>query len=244
MAFSSAQWTIPELCVWIVTRSRSAVNALAPHVRESLKYAEMTHGGAYAARALVIEAAQEGVITVTCADEREHRWSTPPRMTLPAEFWSNAEIEDRGHYEAPGAYWCVAKRLDQPTGAKAFSDLLVESAQAKSRWQAGDAGEYRAELSAAAVGDGAEHEGGSTDTRRSGSQAGKASQAEHDEWMKARVKKLLAAGGQSNSPEDEVAARADPPDGLGTRNVRERVRKARKSYAPTNWQKTDVRRQK
>jgi len=111
---------------------------------------------------------------------------------------------------------------------------------------AADAGnaESRAGLSGADVGDGAEHEAGSADTRRSGSQTGKASQAEHDEWMKARVRKLLAAGLQSNTPEDEKAAKAEPPEGLGVRSDRKRVREARRAHAPSNWQKTDVRRQK
>lgn len=244
MSFSLAQWTIPELCVWIVTGSRDAVNALTPQVRKSLKYAEMIHPGAYAARDEVVEAAQKGIITVTCAGEKNYRQSDPPRATLTTAFWGNAEIEDRGHYEAPGAYWCVAKRLDQPAGAKEFRDLLVDSAQAKSQWQATGARESKAGLSAPDVGDGAEPVAGSADTRRSASQTSKASQAEHDEWMKVRVEELLAAGRQSNVPEDEAAAREEPPEGLGSRNDRERVRKARKVHAPASWQKTDVRRQK
>jgi hypothetical protein len=40
MSFSSAEWTIPELCVWIATRSRSAVNGLSSSVRGSLKYSD------------------------------------------------------------------------------------------------------------------------------------------------------------------------------------------------------------
>lgn len=240
MSFSSAQWTIPELCVWIVTKDRDAVNALPPRVKESLKYAEMVHPGAYAARDQVVEAAQLDAIKITCAGERNVHGSFSPRRTLTSEFWKNAEILDRGHYEAPGSYWCVAKRVDQALGSKEFHDLLVDSAQAREWWSANATPKATASAPDAKrdAGD------GSTAPKRSSRQTTKATQAEHDEWMKARVKKLLAAGLQSNTHDDEKAAKAEPPEGLGTRSVRKRVREARRAHAPSNWQKTDVRRQK
>lgn len=240
MSFSSAQWTIPELCVWIVTKDRHAVNALPPRVKESLKYAEMVHPGAYAARDQVVEAAQLDAIKITCAGERNVHGSVSPRRTLTSEFWHNAEILDRGHYEAPGSYWCVAKRVDQALGANEFHDLLVDSAQAREWWSADAA----PKATANALDVKRDAGDGSTAPKRSGRQTTKATQAEHDEWMKARVKKLLAAGGQSNSLEDEEAVRAEAPDGLGSRSDRIMVRVARKAHAPARWQKTDVRRQR
>jgi len=136
MSFSSAQWTIPELCVWIVTRSREAVNALPPKVKESLKYAEMAHPGAYAARDEIVEAAQADVIGISCAGQKNFHGTASPRRMLTSEFWKNAEIQDQGHWEAPGSFWCVAKRVDQPAGTSGFHELLVDSAQAKARWPA------------------------------------------------------------------------------------------------------------
>lgn len=127
---------------------------------------------------------------------------------------------------------------DQSLGAAAGT---VDSAQAREQWPADDA--PKTTPSTADVERGAGN-GPSTAPKRSGRQATKATQAEHDRWMKARVKKLLAAGGQSNSLEDEEAVRAEPPDGLGSRSDRIMVRVARKAHAPARWQKTDVRRQK
>lgn len=134
MSFSSAQWTIPELCVWIVTGNREALNALSPRVRDSLKYVDMVHSGAYAARDRIIEAAQQGSIIITCAGESDRYRAIPDRVKLPKDFWNNAELVDAGHWEAPGAYWCVARGVDQPTTAKAFRDLLVDSSKAKEIW--------------------------------------------------------------------------------------------------------------
>lgn len=240
MSFSSAQWTVPELCVWIVTRSREAINALPPKVKASLRYAEMVHPGAYAARDEVVEAAQADVIRITCAGQRNFHGTVSPRRTLTADFWKNAEIEDRGHWQSPGSYWCVAKRVDGSGNASEFSDLLVDSVQVKERWTS----EAAPKGTARAADVEQNPEGGPVTPRRSGRQTTKATQAEHDEWMKARVKKLITAGLQSNTPEDEEAAKAEPPEGLGIRSVRERVREARRVHAPSKWQKTDVRRQK
>jgi hypothetical protein len=132
MSFSSAEWTIPELCVWIVTGSRTALNGLSPSVRESLKYSNMVHSGAYAARDKVIEAAQQGKIIITCAGERDRYRSNPDRTKLSRDFWNNAELVDAGHWQAPGSSVCVARRIDHP--AKEFRDLLVDSAKAKEVW--------------------------------------------------------------------------------------------------------------
>jgi len=134
MSFSSAQWTIPELCVWIVTRSRSAVNGLSSSVRQSLKYSDMIHGGAYAARDEVIEAAQQGKIIITRAGEANRYRSNPDRISLSRDFWNNAELEDAGHWQAPGSYWCVARRIDRPNTAREFRDLLVSRDETLKEW--------------------------------------------------------------------------------------------------------------
>ena len=125
MSFSSAEWTIPELCVWIVTWSRSAVNGLSSSLRGSLKFSDMVHSGAYAARDDVIEAAQQGKIIVTCAGEASRYRSHPERLKLSRDFWLNAELKDAIHWQAPGSYWCVARRIDQLNTAKECRDLLV-----------------------------------------------------------------------------------------------------------------------
>ena len=145
MSFSSAEWTIPELCVWIVTRSRVAVNGLSSSVRQSLKYSDMVHSGAYAARDEVIEAAQRGTIIITCAGERDRYRSNPDRTKLPRDFWNNAELVDAGHWQAPHSCWCVARQIGQPN--KDYHDLLVDSAKAKGLWSPP---EPRAELAASA----------------------------------------------------------------------------------------------
>lgn len=82
MSFSSAQWTIPELCVWIVTGKKAALNALVEGTRNSLKYADMIHPGARSARDVVIEAAQAGQIIITCAAKRDRHYLEPSRVTL------------------------------------------------------------------------------------------------------------------------------------------------------------------
>lgn len=131
MSFSSAQWTIPEACVWIVTGSRDAVNALPPEARKALRYAELIHPGAFAARDVVIEAAQEGAVTITGSREVGNGQIDRVRTTLTGEFWRNAQIEDEGSWQSPGSYWCVAQLVDQPSSAEKFHDLLVDSARAK-----------------------------------------------------------------------------------------------------------------
>jgi hypothetical protein len=132
MSFSSAEWTIPELCVWIVTRSRAALNGLSLSVKQSLRDSDMVHNGAYAARDEVIEAAQQGKIIITCDGEANRYRSNPDRIQLPLDFWNNAELEDAGSRLDPGSYWCVARRIDQPT--KEYHGLLVNSAKAKGLW--------------------------------------------------------------------------------------------------------------
>jgi hypothetical protein len=107
----------------------------------------MLHSGAYAARDEVIEAAQQGTIIITCAGERDRYRSNPERVELSRDFWKNGELEDAGHWMAPGSYWCVARRIDQPNMAKEFHDLLVDSAKAKALWLSP---EPRAELAAPA----------------------------------------------------------------------------------------------
>ena len=134
MSFSSAEWTIPELCVWIVTQSRPAVNGLSPSERGSLTYSDMVHGGAYAARDEVIEAAQQGKIVITCAGEADRYQSNPERIKLSPDFWNNAELEDATHWMAPGSYECVARRIEQPNKVKEFRDLLVGADECKRNW--------------------------------------------------------------------------------------------------------------
>lgn len=232
MSFSSAQWTIPELCVWIVTGSRDAVNALTPRVRKSLEYANMIHQGAYAARDRVVEAAQKGEITVTCAGEPHHLRGAHPRMTLPPVFWTNAEIEDRGSWQAPGGLWCVAKRLDRPSEATEFRDLLVDSSEAKRQWVAAPISVADQEVLGRPA----------PPASRSRQQTAKASQAEHDAWYMEHLQRLQAAGLQSNIHEDETAGRQEPPAGLGGRADREKIRKSRESLAPKEWRSPAVRR--
>lgn len=127
MSFSSAQWTIPELCVWIVTGRKEAVNALSREARESLELAEIIHPGAYAARDEVVEAAQADSIRITCNGQRNFHGTISSRRMLTPDFWKYAEIEDRGG-------WCIARRIDQPTADNEFHDLLVDSDRAKVLW--------------------------------------------------------------------------------------------------------------
>ena len=87
MSFSSGQWAIPELCVWIVTRNRASVNGLRDPDSGSLKDIDRVHRGAYAARDDVVAAAQNSRITITCAGK-------PDRRALSAQFWKDAEIAD------------------------------------------------------------------------------------------------------------------------------------------------------
>lgn len=126
MSFSSAQWTIPELCVRIATCSKTALNSLPPVVKRSLMNAEMIHPGSYAARDEVIEAAQNGRNTVTGAGIANHHGSTPERSALPVAFWKNAEIKDStAGWMVDFAPRLVAERVDQP--GKQYDDLLVDS---------------------------------------------------------------------------------------------------------------------
>lgn len=135
MSFSSAQWTIPELCVWIVTKDRDAVNGLTHQAKKSLKNTEKICPGAFSARDRVVEAAQRQAITVTCAGEPDRYNSQPPRRTLTPDFWSNAEILDsHAGWMADFAPRLVARRVDLPN--KEYDGLLVNSAEALTEWPA------------------------------------------------------------------------------------------------------------
>jgi hypothetical protein len=133
MSFSSGQWTIPELCVWITTRSKSALNSLPSSVKRSLRNADMIYPGAYSARDEVIEAAQAGDIIVTCAGVPDRHNLNPGRREIPAVFWKDAEIKDStAGWMADFAPRLVAERVDQP--GKQYDELLVDSAAAKILW--------------------------------------------------------------------------------------------------------------
>ncbi|WIM10061.1 hypothetical protein [Enhydrobacter sp.] len=137
MSFSSAEWTIPELCVWIVKRSKDAVSALPSRARNSLDLAESRCPGVYGARDEIIAKAQQGLISVTCQGARAlYRSSVvaSKRMTLPTEFWKSAELLDTSHWMAPGVRLCVAQRVGdaKPTD---YSDLLVSSSKAQQLWK-------------------------------------------------------------------------------------------------------------
>jgi hypothetical protein len=132
MSFSSSEWTIPELCVWIVTRSKDAVNSLSLKCRTSLKFANAVHPGVYAARDEVIEKAQSGTLAVTCLRPRQSAGATSERVELTPTFWKNAEIDDAGSWMSNGL-WCVARRIGSP-GTPDHSGLLVKSDTAKALW--------------------------------------------------------------------------------------------------------------
>jgi hypothetical protein len=66
-----------------------------------------------------------------------------------------------------------------------------------------------------------------------------ASQLEHDNWYRGYVAKCKAGGSSPNTLEDEVAARKD----LGERCNRDKLRYARKRFAPAEWKYTGKRRQ-
>ena len=134
MSFSSARWTIPELCVWIATRSKNSVNSLGDSARRSLKYADLVCPGARQAADDVLAAAQAGKIEVSCAGFPDRHRSNPDRLTLTRAFWRNAEICDAGHWMAPGSFWCVARQVGQ-TNPKDHRDLLVDSKRALGEWK-------------------------------------------------------------------------------------------------------------
>jgi hypothetical protein len=128
MSFSSSQWTLPELCVWIVTRSRASVNSLPDPDVGSLKDVDRVHLGAYAARDDVVAAAQIGSITITCAGK-------PDRQALSAQFWKDAEIADSdAGWMADFAPMLVARRADR-TGEEYYA-LRVGSGDALALWPA------------------------------------------------------------------------------------------------------------
>jgi hypothetical protein len=135
MSFSSAEWTISELCVWILTRSKDAINDLSPEARRSLKLANLVHPGSAAKCDDIIAAAQEGTLHITYL-----RFKSPTqpaaRLQFAADFWRNAEIVDyRGWMAGPGFGSCIARRIGD-VDAPRFSQLLVNSAEAKELWQA------------------------------------------------------------------------------------------------------------
>jgi hypothetical protein len=137
MSFSSASWTVPELCVWIAIRDKGALNNLASVARKSLKSADLLHPGAYAARDEVLAAAQDGRITVTCLGERS-RGDDPPeardgRLALTKNFWSGAELDDATSHLGSGARWCVARPV-HARDRRAYRELLVRRDEVLKEW--------------------------------------------------------------------------------------------------------------
>jgi hypothetical protein len=137
MSFSSASWTVPELCVWIAIRDKEALNSLASIARRSLRYADLVHPGAYAARDEVLAAAQDGRITVTCLEERSRGDAAPGaregRKTLTKTFWSGAELDDATSHLGSGARWCVARPVHARDG-RAYRELLVSRDEVLKEW--------------------------------------------------------------------------------------------------------------
>ena len=137
MSFSSASWTVPELCVWIAIRDKGALNNLASVARKSLKSADLVHPGAYAARDEVLAAAQDGRITITC--QREPNRGIDPsgtrdaRMALTKTFWSGAELDDATSHLGSGARWCVARPVHARDG-RAYRELLVSRDEVLKEW--------------------------------------------------------------------------------------------------------------
>ena len=60
MSFSSAEWTIPEVCVWVDKRSKDPINALSSEARRSLHVVDLVHPGAAAKCDDIIAEAQKG----------------------------------------------------------------------------------------------------------------------------------------------------------------------------------------
>ena len=94
MSFSSAEWTIPELCVWIETRNARTVSGLPPGAQDVLQYMAHYCPAAYGRRDEIIQAGQEGAVTV----------AGPGGRPLLQSSWNNAEIEDTFAF---GAARCV-----------------------------------------------------------------------------------------------------------------------------------------
>lgn len=128
MSFSSGQWTIVELCVWITTQSKVAVNSLSDWDLRSLKLAESTHAGTYAARDDVVAAARAGRIVINSSTG-----------VVPVDFWIDGAIVD-WHSSWMADYWpkVVARRVDR-TGEE-YDSLWVSSGEALAEWPARPAG--------------------------------------------------------------------------------------------------------
>jgi hypothetical protein len=137
MSFSSASWTVPELCVWIETRDKGALNSLASIARRSLKYADLVHPGAYAARDEVLAAAQDGRITINCPREPNRSidlsGTRDGRMALTKAFWKAAELDDATSHLGSGARWCVARPVHSRE-AREYRDLLVSRDEVLKEW--------------------------------------------------------------------------------------------------------------
>jgi hypothetical protein len=137
MSFSSASWTVPELCVWIAIRDKGALNNLVSIARKSIKSADLVHPGTYAARDEVLAAAQDGRITISCQRE-PNRGIVPPgtrdgRMALTKTFWSGAELDDATSHLGSGARWCVARPVHARDG-RAYRELLVSRDEVLKEW--------------------------------------------------------------------------------------------------------------
>lgn len=138
MSFNSAEWTIPELCVWIVTHDKSALNRLVGPARISLRAADLVHSGAYAARDEVLAAAQQGRITITCLRKPNYGIDPPgtfdSRAELTPAFWKAAELKDAISRLDPSVGWCIARRVSAPAGATEYGDLLVSRDKVLLEW--------------------------------------------------------------------------------------------------------------
>jgi len=132
MSFSSADWTIPELCVWIVERSKEAINKLSQAERSSLDSADRVCLGAYAARDDVISEAQEGRLSVF--GRRALRTAREQvRESLTPIFWKSAEILP-ADWVSGGVRHVVARSIGEGNSS-GYTDLLVSSAQAQEIWE-------------------------------------------------------------------------------------------------------------
>jgi hypothetical protein len=130
MSFNSTDWTIPELCVWIATRSEERVNTLTPAERDSIDEANLAVPGAWAARDKVILAAQGDHLTVTCRRDPDPILPGSPatRAELSPAFWKVAEIGDYG------TGWTLARRCVARANGQLFKDLRAKRIEALSEW--------------------------------------------------------------------------------------------------------------
>lgn len=114
MSFSSAEWTIPELCVWISTRDAARFNALSEMQRHSLHAADRVVPGAWKMRDEIVRAAIRGAISATCIRPREIGLLPDPpgtparRVGLEPGFWNKADVIDVDN-GLTGASVCIAR---------------------------------------------------------------------------------------------------------------------------------------